>query len=199
MRRMNFDTYTMGSLYREMVSIDTYEHMIEMLEPRFLLDTATAGRIAQRVIDIRKSKQSFMAEITEFEKEDVLNWWKQQPFDLQIPEHLGNCVFCIKKGLNKVALAMRDEPEMLAQFRAVISSPDVRVVERRQQENKIMYREGQSLDGVEAMYAGYERDDIAKTVRSSGGYESGSCTESCEPFIVDNGQLDLFAEQERAA
>lgn len=199
MRRMNFDTYTMGSLYREMVSIDTYEQMIEMLEARFLLDTATAGRIAQRVIDIRKSKQSFMAEITEFEKEDVLNWWKQQPFDLQIPEHLGNCVFCIKKGLNKVALAMRDEPEMLAQFRAVISSPDVRVVERRQQENKIMYREGQSLDGVEAMYAGYERDDIARTVRSSGGYESGSCTESCEAFIVDNGQLDLFAEQERAA
>lgn len=97
MRRMNFDTYTMGSLYRELASIDTCEQMVEMLEPRFLLDTATAGRIAQRVIDIRKSKQSFMAEITEFEKEDVLNWWKQQPFDLQIPEHLGNCVFCIKR------------------------------------------------------------------------------------------------------
>lgn len=199
MRKMGFDNYMMGGLFREMVEISTMEKMVEMLEPRFLLDTKTAGKIAKRIIDIRKTKQRFMAELTDFEKEDVLSWWRQQPFDLQIPEHLGNCVFCIKKGLNKVALAMRDEPEMLAQFRAVISSPDVRVVERRQQENKIMYRKGQSLDGIEAIYADYERDDIAGTVRSSGGYESGSCSESCEAFIVDNVQMDLFSEQEYAA
>lgn len=199
MRRMGFDEYMMGGLYREMRGIGSPDEMVSMLEPRFLLDTELAKKIAGRVVDIRKSRQRFMAEITEFEKSDVLEWWARQPFDLEIPEHLGNCVFCIKKGLNKVALAMRDEPEMLARFRAVIESPEVRVVERRQQANKIMYREGQSLDGIEAAYANYERGDIAKTIRSSGGYESGSCTESCEAFIVDNGQLDLFAEQERAA
>ena len=34
------------------------------------------------------------------------------PFDLKIPEHLGNCVFALKKGINKIALAARDEPEL---------------------------------------------------------------------------------------
>lgn len=199
MRRMNFDNYAMSSLYRELNLIKSQEEMVQILEPRFLLDTDTAGKIAGRVTDIRKTRQRFMAEVTEYEKEDILSWWRQQPFDLQVPEHLGNCVFCIKKGLNKVALAMRDEPEMLAQFRSVIESKSVRVVERRQQENKIMYREGQSLEGVEQMYSGYERDDIAATIRGSGGYESGSCSESCEAFMVDSAQLDLFAEQERAA
>lgn len=202
MRRMGFDDYMMGGLYREMTSICSLDEMVSMLEPRFLLDTELAKKIAGRVLDIRKSKQHFMAEITEFEKPDILDWWSRQPFDLQIPEHLGNCVFCIKKGLNKVALAMRDEPEMLAQFRAVIESPNVRVVERRQQENKIMYREGQSLDGVEAMYSDYERADIAATIRGSGGNNSGSCSESCEAFIVgnvDTAQMDLFARQENAA
>lgn len=202
MRKMSFDDYMMGSLYRELSGIETIQDMVEMLEPRFLLDSDLAKKIAGRVIDIRKSKQRFMAEITEFEKPDILDWWSKQPFDLQIPEHLGNCVFCIKKGLNKVALAMRDEPEMLAQFRAVIDSPDVRVVERRQQENKIMYREGQSLDGVEAMYASYDRSDIAATIRGSGGNNAGSCSESCEAFIVgnaDTAQMDLFARQENAA
>lgn len=202
MRKMSFDDYMMGSLYRELADIETIEDMAAMLEPRLLLDSELAKKIAGRVIDIRKSKQRFMSEITEFEKPDILDWWSKQPFDLQIPEHLGNCVFCIKKGLNKVALAMRDEPEMLAQFRAVIASPDVRVVERRQQENKIMYREGQSLDGVEAMYASYDRSDIAATIRGNGGNNAGSCSESCEAFIVgnaDTAQMELFAPQETAA
>ena len=35
----------------------------------------------------------YLAELSDFEKADVLSWWKGQPFDLQIQEHLGNCVF----------------------------------------------------------------------------------------------------------
>ncbi|MDW5304528.1 hypothetical protein R7J46_19500, partial [Acinetobacter baumannii] len=55
--------------------------------------------------DAKKQKAGFryLAEISDFTKEDVLDWWEQQPFDLAITEHLGNCVFCIKKHLNKVA------------------------------------------------------------------------------------------------
>lgn len=134
---------------------------------------------------IPRESASYLADISDFDKQDILDWWKEQPFDLDIPEHLGNCVFCIKKGINKVALATRDEPEMAVQFWDVITSDSVRVVERRQQENKIMYRGNNSLESIIAMFSDHSRDEIAATIRGSGSYDSGSCSESCEPLICD--------------
>jgi 3'-phosphoadenosine 5'-phosphosulfate sulfotransferase (PAPS reductase)/FAD synthetase len=32
-------------------------------------------------------------------KADVMAFWRGQPFDLQVPEHLGNCTWCWKKSL----------------------------------------------------------------------------------------------------
>lgn len=129
-----------------------------------------------------KDGYRYLADISDFDKQDVIKWWKQQPFDLEIPEHLGNCVFCIKKGINKIALASRDEPQMAADFIELINDPDVRVVERRQQENKIMYRGNNSLISIMSMYQNHSRDDILATIRGSKGYDSGSCSESCEIF-----------------
>lgn len=124
----------------------------------------------------------YLADICDMDKPDILNWWKQQPFDLDLLEHLGNCVFCIEKGINKIALATRDEPEMAAEFWKLVTSPDVRVVDRRQQENKIMYRGNHSLESIIALYADKSREDIAATIRGGGGYKSGSCSESCDAF-----------------
>lgn len=128
---------------------------------------------------------SYLADISEFEKQDVIDWWKEQPFDLGIPEHLGNCVFCIKKGINKIALAARDEPKLAAEFWQMITDQSVRIVDRRQQENKIMYRENNSLESVIALFAEHSREEIALTIRNRGGFETGSCTESCEAFSCD--------------
>jgi phage N-6-adenine-methyltransferase len=124
----------------------------------------------------------YLADISDFDKPDVLTWWKKQPFDLDLPEHLGNCVFCIEKGINKIALAARDEPQMAADFWQLVNEPSVRVVERRQQENKIMYRGNNSLESIIALFSEHSREDIAATIRGGGGYDSGSCTESCDPF-----------------
>ncbi|EKT66912.1 phosphoadenosine phosphosulfate reductase family protein [Providencia alcalifaciens] len=123
---------------------------------------------------------SYLADISNFDKQDVLNWWRNQSFDLDIPEHLGNCVFCIKKGVNKIALATRDEPNLAKQFLDVITSKSVRTVERRKQENKIMYRGNLSLENIIEMYSAQEYEEIAATIRGMKGYESGSCSESCE-------------------
>ena len=43
-------------------------------------------------------------------KKDVLAFWAQQPFNLQIPEHLGNCITCWKKSKRKLFTIMQEYP-----------------------------------------------------------------------------------------
>jgi hypothetical protein len=45
-------------------------------------------------------------------KADVLGFWKKMPFDLDLPEHLGNCTWCWKKSLKKHLLLAKDNPEV---------------------------------------------------------------------------------------
>ena len=44
-------------------------------------------------------------------KDDVLAWWRTQPFDLGIPEHFGNCRWCWKKSLRKHLTLVKECPE----------------------------------------------------------------------------------------
>lgn len=124
----------------------------------------------------------YLAEISDFEKDDVLDWWETQPFDLAITEHLGNCVFCIKKGLNKVALAAKDEPEMAVRWIGVTEGPNVRT-EGRKHNHKRMYRKRLHMSDVIEAFKDHDRDEMYKALRSSKRYESGSCSESCEAIV----------------
>lgn len=67
----------------------------------------------------------------------------------------------------------------------MIKSPTVRTVEGRQHNGDIMYRKHHSLESVIALFAEHSRDEIASTIRGGGGYDTGSCTESCEAISCD--------------
>lgn len=43
-------------------------------------------------------------------KQDVKEWWEEQPFNLEIPEHLGNCVWCWKKSNRKLLTIAKHYP-----------------------------------------------------------------------------------------
>lgn len=45
-------------------------------------------------------------------KPDVLSWFKQQQFDLQIPEHWGNCTWCWKKSDRKLFTLAKEAPHI---------------------------------------------------------------------------------------
>ena len=129
---------------------------------------------------------SYLADISDFEKQDVLDWWAKMPFNLQIPEHLGNCVFCIKKGVNKIALAAKDEPKLASEFMKVVEGKEVKLIPSRTISPEFMYRNNMSLRSIIELYEEMPRDQLAKTVRST--FETGSCSESCEAFAE---QMDL--------
>lgn len=44
-------------------------------------------------------------------KLDVLNFWQQQPFDLQVDKGKGNCSLCFLKGKSKLKNLIADEPQ----------------------------------------------------------------------------------------
>ena len=45
-------------------------------------------------------------------KVDVLNWWKEQQFDLMVNEPYGNCDGCFLKGKGKLAIIAKEKPEL---------------------------------------------------------------------------------------
>lgn len=114
----------------------------------------------------KKEPTHYLAEISDFGKAEVIEWWSHQPFDLEIPEHLGNCVFCIKKSVQKIALAGKDEPELAAEFWEMLTSPDVRQVETRGDSSLVMYRGKNTLDGVFQLFATDTRDELAARMPS---------------------------------
>lgn len=130
----------------------------------------------------------YLAEISDFEKQDVIDWWRDQPFDLEIQEHLGNCVFCIKKSIQKVALAAKDEPELAANFIHTLQTFDVKP-------DKVMYRSNNSLEQVIALFSDTGRDELASRMTSMRQYDTGSCSESCEAF---SGQMGFDFSMEAA-
>lgn len=135
-----------------------------------------------------KDNIRYLAEISDFEKIDIFNWWKRQPFDLEIEsEWLGNCVFCLKKGISRVALAVRDEPELAKEWSELISDPSLPMKPSKTLPNTHMYRGGTSMDDIIATFSDYSRDDIIRTLK--GGL--GACEASCEVF---NCQIDMFKE-----
>ncbi|MCK5159428.1 MAG: phage N-6-adenine-methyltransferase, partial [Candidatus Heimdallarchaeota archaeon] len=164
---------------------------IRIDEPKRLrdMDSAQVDMFGEAVKD---KEFHYMAEISDFDKRDVLDWWEEQDFDLGIPEPLGNCVFCIKKGVNKLALAARYEPEMAADFISAITSSSVRIVEKRKQQGVVMYRGNNTLETIIASHSDFSTDQIESTIRSMGREKSGSCTESCEAFVCTTDNYDLF-------
>ncbi len=45
-------------------------------------------------------------------KQDVLDWWAKQSFDLQLKEYEGNCSWCYKKSLPKLKRLLSEKPEL---------------------------------------------------------------------------------------
>ena len=130
----------------------------------------------------------FLAELSDFDKADVLDWWSEQEFDLGIDEWNGNCVFCMKKSDLKLAAAQRDNPGHYIEFLEMLGSDDVRSGEKAGSKDS-MYRKKRSLQQVVAMFDGSTGSEIKSRIRGAKMTETGSCSESCEVF---NCQLDMF-------
>lgn len=83
-------------------------------------DTAIGIRVDEidRMSVNAKDKRIFYPLVKESViKAQVLDWWKEQSFDLDIPEHYGNCMTCWKKSDRKLKTIATDKPHWFDLFR----------------------------------------------------------------------------------
>lgn len=131
----------------------------------------------------------YLAEISESNKEDIIQWWNNQPFDLEIDEHLGNCVFCIKKSSPKIALAARDEPELFKEWESAINSQEVRLMDGDKFGIGHIYRKWLTPNMLIKQFEDSTTTELRERVYRGRELDTGLCSESCEVF---SNQMDMF-------
>lgn len=119
-------------------------------------------------------------------KIDVLKWWAQQDFDLEIPEHMGNCVWCWKKSFKKLVTVMDEMPEAF-DFPRRMEREYARngAVANKLQKDLRFFRGWKSVDDIEQMLrSGYE------TFTDPWFEQTNGCSDSCEVF-TDEEQMNF--------
>ncbi len=125
------------------------------------------------------------------DKEDVLDWWEDQEFDLEIPEHMGNCVWCWKKSYIKLATVMKEKPEAfdfperMEKLHGRTGNIAKKVLNNGvlKNQNSIKFFRGfRTVQDIREMAE--EGTDFF--IDKHYARLSGGCSESCEPFHGDN-------------
>jgi hypothetical protein len=108
-------------------------------------------------------------------KEEIIDWWSEQSFDLQIPEHLGNCTWCWKKSLNKHMHVINDMPQAMhfpkrMEMTYPLVGPDHPTSPRR------FFRQWLAVYDLLEIHKNL-KGEMPKIYK-----DSGSCSESCELY-----------------
>jgi len=124
----------------------------------------------------------------DIKKKDVLEWWAKQEFDLQIPEHLGNCTWCWKKSFKKLATVYRENPEFFDFPRRL----EVEYARSGSVASKLgkdikPFRGWKGVDYIEELAA----SEIESYTDEWWETQGGCGGESCEVFTADNSEVIL--------
>lgn len=108
------------------------------------------------------------------DKQDVLTWWEDQPFDLGIQEREGNCKWCWKKSDRKHFANIAENPDWYDFPRTM----EVFHAKTNRSNPQVFFRGAVSTDGLFLKAAMFDADPRGIASEE----ETGSCTESCEAF-----------------
>jgi 3'-phosphoadenosine 5'-phosphosulfate sulfotransferase (PAPS reductase)/FAD synthetase len=109
-------------------------------------------------------------------KPDVLEWWRKQNFDLNLPEHRGNCTWCWKKSFKKLVQVYREDPNIFDfPLRMERQHGHTGALAKKSGNEQTMFRGNRSAKDVIQMskegHVGFEDPNFTE-----------ECAESCEVF-----------------
>ena len=122
-------------------------------------------------------------------KADVFAFWDKQSFDLQVPEHRGNCVWCWKKSLRKHLTLARETPQI---FKFAMRMEEKHAYSGAGVGPRRFFREKKTARELIEL----SREPFETFIDQRHLDQGGGCEESCE---VHDGQEEMSALWEEAA
>jgi hypothetical protein len=133
------------------------------------------------------------------DKQDVADFWEEQPFQLGLDEHFGNCVTCFKKSDRKLFKVYAERPEAFEWNAAMERQYGWHGAPHYGQPTegskpRVWFRSNRSTEQLlaQARAAGVQPYIPIKETRSHAArqfgldFESGGCSESCEAYPMEN-------------
>lgn len=116
-------------------------------------------------------------------KGDIIDWWRNQHFDLQVPEHLGNCMWCWKKSDRKLWTIAKEHPEVF-DFPKMLEGKYSKTSNYERKDARVMFRHYRSADDIlmeskEPFEVFVENNSHQLTF----GFEHDECAEECGSVI----------------
>lgn len=169
------------SKYFRMAGTDRLRHLAD--NPSYsLLSDAQLRVIESYSGKLKKYNLVFpMCDWFSMDKEDVNNFWEEQPFNLELEAHKGNCATCWKKSDKKLHLIALEQPEKFEAFNWFEETykhvkPNTkngidRVFFRKHRSSQMIIGEAQLMDAYM----------LRKLIGANIDEESG-CAESCNGY-----------------
>lgn len=140
------------------------------------VDTAIGIRAdeTRRVSQSQNPKQRVMYPLIDrypTDKQDVLDFWADMPFDLDLPEYLGNCVPCFQKTDKKLLKALQEAPD----YFDLIEKMEQEFGTKSDGQVVHFFRGNRDVSHLRAML-----DEIGRLPENLDLFSGGVCGESCE-------------------
>lgn len=118
------------------------------------------------------------------DKTDVLMWWNDQEFDLDIEEHCGNCLGCWKKSDKKLVRLVHERPEIFD----FTHEMETKFTHAGAGEGpRVFFREKKSTEDLRKL-AEFLEPWIAPKLSD----EDDGCTESCEVYPTEQASFSFL-------
>lgn len=119
------------------------------------------------------------------DKQDVLDWWEDQEFDLGLSEWDGNCKLCYKKSTNKLFKQLDSNPEFIEWHKRMEELYGGNGFKKDEDYRRVFFRKNISASQLEQLHKD-DRNNSAYAQREfQDFYADGGCSESCEFLPVE--------------
>lgn len=118
------------------------------------------------------------------DKQDVLDWWEEQEFDLGLEEWNGNCKGCYKKSFKKIFKQLTDDPTLL-DWHERMEHTYGKTNNRDENIVRVFFRGNLSATTLKEMYLQQANSDENLSTSKLKLYENSGCSESCEVYYTD--------------
>jgi 3'-phosphoadenosine 5'-phosphosulfate sulfotransferase (PAPS reductase)/FAD synthetase len=117
------------------------------------------------------------------DKQDVLDWWSEQEFDLDMEEYNSNCKLCFHKRFGKLFNQLDEEPQIIEFHKRMESTYSQAGKKNPNSPDRVFFKYGVSASRLWDMYVEDRATGATKVITTD--YEDGGCSESCEVYLTE--------------